>query len=140
MTAIPVFDVITGVVLCVTEQAHITRRTHPNGTRNVHLDGHKDPLPEHSLPMWALTTLEHTGRIEWLHCNANLEVAQPTVKGVDDLLAWKLEFFGLTELPTSDRPLADPVCLDDLAPFLAPHVARELTAGFDALDKRNERK
>lgn len=140
MTGIPVFDVITGHVLSMADSGRLTKRTHPEGTYTIHIDDADEPAPEGSYVQWALTILRNNRLIRWEQCRSGKTVALLTTAGIDALEKWEAEFLALTP-PVTDRPPLNPACLGDLEFLgLSPESARRISAEFDALDKRNERK
>lgn len=140
MTGIPVFDVITGHVLSMADSGRLTKRTHPDGTYTIHIDDADQAAPEGSYVQWALTILRQNSLIRWEQCRNGITVALLTTTGIDALEKWEAEFLALTP-PVSDQPPLNPACLGDLEFLgLSPDAARRISAEFDALDKRNERK
>jgi hypothetical protein len=138
MTDIQPDDVITGHVLSMADSGRCTRRTRPDGTYTIHIDDALEPAPGGSYVYWALTILRINELIRWEPCRTGTAVALPTTAGIDALKRWETELLALTP-PVSDRPLLNPVCLNDLASLgLDPAEAAQLEAKFAALDKRNE--
>lgn len=97
-----------------------------------------DGTPANMAQTLAMSTLNENG---WLAWSENGEPEQCWLNHTGNTVfdAWHRELWGPTaHIPASDRPLANPVCLNDLDDLgLTPREIEKIRAGFAALDQQN---
>lgn len=100
-----------------------------------------DGADANHLQALAVSVLDAKRWLAWSKTSEPRQECWLTSSGTAVFDAWHLDMWGPQKrFPGSDRPLANPICLNDLEDLgLTEREIQKIRAGFAALDKRNER-